>query len=325
MSETAPALPSSAARLARSGDPDRLLVEDRGPRSGRGDGRRELRAREVEDNPEPGGRPNSPRCDTLDVSRSRLVLLAVAVTLLLAVVAIAARGRPLGSGLAAHGGLPGSVLGLPGPPRSSSSPCRSWSPGWWEPWSFRLPPARSRVLSGRACSVCSSSMPSSPRSSCSSCDTCHFHPQQPQSTRPPTRGTASLKPGQRTHQHGSGGNRQVRFQWDEFAVVLGLLLVLAVGAFIALGRSRVRKGTPDETAAEALAAALDESLDDLRTEPDLRRAIIAAYARMERALAAAGTPAPPCRGAARVRRTGAPLARHERRRRPPAHRPLRMG
>jgi hypothetical protein len=43
-----------------------------------------------------------------------------------------------------------------------------------------------------------------------------------------------------------------------------------------------------ETAPEVLAAALDESLDDLRTDPDLRRAIIAAYARMETALAAAG-------------------------------------
>ena len=46
--------------------------------------------------------------------------------------------------------------------------------------------------------------------------------------------------------------------------------------------------------AEALAAALDESLDDLRADPDLRRAIVAAYARMEtrarRSRAAAATP-----------------------------------
>jgi len=44
---------------------------------------------------------------------------------------------------------------------------------------------------------------------------------------------------------------------------------------------------------ESLAAALDDSLDDLRNEPDLRRAIIAAYARMERALGAAGLPRRP--------------------------------
>jgi len=40
------------------------------------------------------------------VTRSRLVPLALAVTLLLAVVAVAARGRPLGSGAGGHRGLP---------------------------------------------------------------------------------------------------------------------------------------------------------------------------------------------------------------------------
>ena len=50
---------------------------------------------------------------------------------------------------------------------------------------------------------------------------------------------------------------------------------------------------PRPEAEEALAAALDESLDDLRTDPDLRRAIIAAYARMEVALGVAGIPRRP--------------------------------
>ncbi len=35
---------------------------------------------------------------------------------------------------------------------------------------------------------------------------------------------------------------------------------------------------------------MDESLDDLRAEPDPRRAVIAAYARLERVLAAHGLP-----------------------------------
>jgi hypothetical protein len=39
---------------------------------------------------------------------------------------------------------------------------------------------------------------------------------------------------------------------------------------------------------DALIAALDDSLDDLRNEPDPRLAVIAAYARMERALAFEG-------------------------------------
>ena len=42
------------------------------------------------------------------------------------------------------------------------------------------------------------------------------------------------------------------------------------------------------TPAEALSDVLGETLDDLRAESDPRRAVIAAYARMERALAAAG-------------------------------------
>ena len=47
--------------------------------------------------------------------------------------------------------------------------------------------------------------------------------------------------------------------------------------------------TPAEVAAE-LSAVLDESLDDLLAERDPRRAVIAAYARMERTLARAGLP-----------------------------------
>ena len=37
-----------------------------------------------------------------------------------------------------------------------------------------------------------------------------------------------------------------------------------------------------------VAGAIDESIDDLRADADLRRAIVAAYARMERALAESG-------------------------------------
>jgi hypothetical protein len=39
--------------------------------------------------------------------------------------------------------------------------------------------------------------------------------------------------------------------------------------------------------------AVDESLDDLRAEPDPRRAVIAAYARLERVLAGHGLPRKP--------------------------------
>jgi hypothetical protein len=83
----------------------------------------------------------------------------------------------------------------------------------------------------------------------------------------------------------------VRFRWEELAVVLGLLLGL--GVLAAATRTRLGPATPRQGAPEVLAAALDESLDDLRYDADLRRAIIAAYARMETALGAAGLPRHP--------------------------------
>jgi uncharacterized protein DUF4129 len=80
----------------------------------------------------------------------------------------------------------------------------------------------------------------------------------------------------------------VAFRWDELVVVLGLLV--GFGVLAAATRKRLGPPTDRHLAPELLAAALDESLDDLRASPDLRRSIIAAYARMETALAAAGLP-----------------------------------
>jgi len=56
--------------------------------------------------------------------------------------------------------------------------------------------------------------------------------------------------------------------------------------------SRRRRASPetDEHAAESVAETLEDTLDDLRTEPDPRRAVVAAWARLERALAASGLP-----------------------------------
>ena len=72
-------------------------------------------------------------------------------------------------------------------------------------------------------------------------------------------------------------------------VVLGAGGV-AFGAFLVAERRRRRRLPRDWDAVEALSDVLDETLDDLRAETDPRRAVIAAYARMERALAAHGFP-----------------------------------
>jgi hypothetical protein len=65
---------------------------------------------------------------------------------------------------------------------------------------------------------------------------------------------------------------------------------IAVAAFLVAERRRRRRLPRDFNAAEALSDVLEETLDDLRVETDPRRAVIAAYARMERALAAHGFP-----------------------------------
>jgi hypothetical protein len=83
---------------------------------------------------------------------------------------------------------------------------------------------------------------------------------------------------------------QPEFQWAAAGVAFAIIAGLA-GAFVyAYIRKRRAGGAWDREA--ALAVALDEvladSLDDLRAEPDPRRAVIRAYARMERTFAAYG-------------------------------------
>jgi hypothetical protein len=75
-----------------------------------------------------------------------------------------------------------------------------------------------------------------------------------------------------------------QFTWVP-AVVVGALVLIGVVAWFVAARRR-RPVSEDEKIARELAAALDDSLDALRAEPDPRRAVIAAYARLERVLAA---------------------------------------
>jgi hypothetical protein len=75
------------------------------------------------------------------------------------------------------------------------------------------------------------------------------------------------------------------FAWIPVLVVIGLAAVGIAAAVFALRRKSPAASDEDGMAA-AIAAVLDDTLDDLRAEKDPRRAIIAAYARLERVCAA---------------------------------------
>jgi hypothetical protein len=81
--------------------------------------------------------------------------------------------------------------------------------------------------------------------------------------------------------------RPAHFQWPLALAVGGL--VLLGGAWIFISRDRPgTRGTEPGGVEEELAGAIGSTIDDLRGERDARRAVIAAYANMERILASHG-------------------------------------
>lgn len=113
----------------------------------------------------------------------------------------------------------------------------------------------------------------------------HSHDHASTVGKPPPGGTAPPVKKPRL-----AGGKPVDFDWLPVIVVFSIAVAgAAIGGAYYL-RTRRRSESLEQRAAEALGAALDESLDDLRRERDARRAVIAAYARMERVLAASGLP-----------------------------------
>jgi Domain of unknown function (DUF4129) len=111
------------------------------------------------------------------------------------------------------------------------------------------------------------------------------HIQRPPSVRTaPTATSGHASPGSRT-----SPNHRAQFRLAPFLAVLAAA-GLAVGAIYTAENRRRRRLPREAPVAEELADVLDETLDDLRSERDPRRAVIAAYARMERVLGAHGIP-----------------------------------
>lgn len=87
---------------------------------------------------------------------------------------------------------------------------------------------------------------------------------------------------------------QPEFAWLPVLIVLALATAgVAAAWWSAKARRRQRGEGAELTFVDALDDVLAETLDDLRAEVDPRRAVIGAYARLERALAAYGVPRRP--------------------------------
>ena len=112
--------------------------------------------------------------------------------------------------------------------------------------------------------------------------------------RGPNRVNPAAPTGEQVPQ-GRGPGRTLPTPPIDWVVVLAVFGVAFVG-FAAAARMVVRSNKAvvrEVEAREALAAILDDTLDDLRAEPDPRKAVIACYSRMERSLASYGLPRRP--------------------------------
>ena len=90
----------------------------------------------------------------------------------------------------------------------------------------------------------------------------------------------------------NGSVYEPEFAWVPVLLVV-VLAAAGIAAYLLASRRRERVGLPERVAAEHVAESLGDDFDDLRTEPDPRRAVIAAYARLEGALASSGLPRRP--------------------------------
>jgi membrane protease YdiL (CAAX protease family) len=111
-----------------------------------------------------------------------------------------------------------------------------------------------------------------------------FHPPKPHLTS-----AQQAIENARRAKGGSSTTHQTQVRLAPFLLVIGAAAIAFAGLLLA-ERGRGRRLPGESLPSDELAGVLDETLDDLLAEPDPRRAVIAAYARMERAFAAHGVP-----------------------------------
>ena len=138
---------------------------------------------------------------------------------------------------------------------------------------------RSRSRSASRCSLCSSagSRPTSPSAGRS----------QPGSTAGSNSASATAAA------NGAPGRYEPQFAWSPALLVVALVVLRPRRALFSHRARRQEADPPSDALLPALADVLDETLTICGPRQDPRRAVIAAYARMERALAAYGLPRSP--------------------------------
>lgn len=109
------------------------------------------------------------------------------------------------------------------------------------------------------------------------------------SERPKGAGGSNPLSGRKAPSAGAKDEYVPKFQWLPM-ILVGTLVVGIGGAMAVLAVRRQRELLAATPIRETLAEVLDETIDDLRAESDPRKAVIGAYARMERTLAARGVP-----------------------------------
>ena len=87
----------------------------------------------------------------------------------------------------------------------------------------------------------------------------------------------------RPHRTGAG-KYEPQFEWLVFWIALAGIVVSAAAMYVLYRRQKKRKSLtagPEPSMTEDLITSMSDAIDDLEAEPDARRAVIAAYARME--------------------------------------------
>jgi hypothetical protein len=84
--------------------------------------------------------------------------------------------------------------------------------------------------------------------------------------------------------HGGTGKYEPQFEWIVFWIALAGLIVSGAAMYVLYRRQKQRKAAnaaAQPSVTEDLITSMSDAIDDLEAEPDARRAVIAAYARME--------------------------------------------